>query len=87
MPVGYIGSQLGTDVERVAFNTDVGKASPAVYGNDGQLYVVFVTGHEERELSESMLNSAKQQAYDTWLSEAKTNKVEYLDWEAAVVSE
>lgn len=87
LPVGYIGSQLGTDVERVAFNTDVGKASPAVYGNDGQLYVVFVTGHEERELSESMLNSAKQQAYDTWLSEAKTNKVEYLDWEAAVVSE
>jgi len=87
VPVGYIGSQIGTDVERAEFNTDVGKASPAVYGNDGQLYVVFVTGHEERELSESMLSSAKQQAYDTWLSEAKTSKVEYLDWEAAVVSE
>jgi len=87
LPVGYIGSQLGTDVERAAFNTAVGNASPAVFGNDGQLYVVYVTGHEERELSESMLGSAQQQAYDTWLSEAKTSTVEYLDWEAAVVTE
>ncbi len=87
LPVGYIGSELGTDVERAAFNTSIGKASAAVYGNDGQLYVVFVSGHEERELSEDTLASEKQQTFDEWLAQAKTDRVEYLDWEAAVVTE
>jgi hypothetical protein len=87
LTVGYIGSQLGTDVERAAFNTNVGTASSAVYGNDGKLYLVFVSGHEERELTADLLESAKQQAYDEWLTQAKTRQVEYLDWEAAVVTD
>lgn len=87
LPVGYIGSELGTDVERAAFNTSIGKASAAVYGNDGQLYIVFVSGHEERELSEDALASEEQQTFDEWLAQAKTDRVEYLDWEAAVVTE
>ena len=87
LPVGYLGSQLGTEVEQAAFNTPVGTASAAVLGPDGQYYVSYVTGHEERELGSDLLSTAEQQAYDEWLTQAKTDRTQYLDWEAAVITE
>ena len=87
LPLGYLNSYLGTDVERVAFNTPVGGVSPVVLASDGQFYVVYVLGHEERELSADLLASTEQQAYSEWLSQAKETRVEYLSWEEAIVTE
>jgi len=85
MPVGYLASQLGMDIERVAFNTPVGKASEPTLGNDGQLYVIYVSGHEERPLDEAMLRQMRQETYATWLETQKA-RWEYLNWQAAVLT-
>lgn len=87
LPLGYLGSQLGMDMERVAFNTPVGKASDPVLGQDGRYYVVYVTGHEERELTENLMAQAGEQAYQGWLSSTKDARAEYLEWEGAVVTD
>ena len=49
--------------------------------------MVYVKGHEERELDEELLAQAEQQAYDGWLTTTKDELVEYQDWEAAIVTE
>ncbi|MGC9349868.1 MAG: peptidylprolyl isomerase [Anaerolineae bacterium] len=87
LPLGYIGTQISTEVERVAFNTPVGRASEPIPEGEDRYYVVYVSGHEERELSSELLDQAEQQAYETWLAEAKDEQVEYLEWEDAVVAE
>lgn len=85
LPVGYIGGQFSPDIERVAFNTPVERASEPVTGLDERVYVIYVSGHEERELSPELLNQAENQAYEGWLSEAQQERSEYLDWEEAVI--
>jgi foldase protein PrsA len=84
---GYLDVQFGTELEEAAFNTPVGKASQPILGTGEQYFVVYVKGHEERELSEDLLAQAEQQAYEGWLSTAKDQLVKYLDWEAAIVTE
>ena len=87
LPVGYLGAQLGLDVERAAFNTPVGRASEPILGEDGNYYVIYVKGHEVRELSQDLLAQAENQAYEGWLAQAKDERAEYLDWEDAVISD
>lgn len=87
LPVGYIGSQISIEVEQIAFNTPAGRAADPVLGNENLYYVVYVSGHEERELGPELLSQAEQQAYDDWLAEVKEEKSEYLEWEEAVVVE
>ncbi|MGC9523350.1 MAG: peptidylprolyl isomerase [Anaerolineae bacterium] len=87
LPMGYLGPQMGIEVEQAAFNTPVGQASQPVVGQDGQYYVVYVSGHEERELGEQLLAQAEQEAYEGWLAKIKDERVEYYDWESAVVTE
>ena len=87
LPLGYLSSQVSADVERAAFNTPVGRASEPILGaTDGQYYVVFVQGHEEHPLSSDLLTSAEQQAYDEWLTQARTDHAQYLDWQSAVIT-
>ena len=85
-PVGYIGSLISNDAEKVAFATSVGKASEPLAAGESTYYVIYVGGHEERELAESFIEDAYQAAYDTWLAEQKESRVEYLKWEAAIVT-
>ena len=87
LPQGYLDVQFGIELERTAFNTPVGKASQPVLGIGEQYFVIYVKGHEERELSEDLLAQAEQQAYEGWLSTSKGELVKYLDWEAAIVTE
>ncbi len=86
LPVGYIGGQLGPTLEQVAFNTPVGKAADPTQGADGRYYVIYVSGHEERPLSESVLAQNREQKYTAWLSEQKEQRCEYLDWQKAVLT-
>jgi hypothetical protein len=87
LPQGYLDVQFGIELEKAAFNTPVGKASQPILGTGEQYFVIYVKGHEERELSEDLLAQAEQQAYEGWLSTAKSELVKYLDWESAIVTE
>jgi hypothetical protein len=87
LPEGYIGAQLGPEIEQTAFNTSVGTASEPVLGTDDRYYVVYVSGHEVRELSTELLQQEQEEAYQSWLTEQKEEKVEYLNWEEAVVTD
>ncbi|MCJ7548380.1 MAG: hypothetical protein MUQ30_01710 [Anaerolineae bacterium] len=87
LPLGYLDVQFSTEVEKAAFNTPVGRATQPILGTGEQWFVIYVKGHEERELSEDLLAQAEQQAYEGWLSAAKGELVKYLDWEAAIVTE
>jgi parvulin-like peptidyl-prolyl isomerase len=87
LPEGYIGNQLGAEIEQAAFNTPVGSASEPVLSTDDRYYVVYVSGHEVRELSPDLLEQEQEDAYQSWLTEQKEEKVEYLNWEEAVVTE
>jgi len=87
LPQAYLASQFGQDVQKAAFNTAVGRASQPVAGTGDQVFVVYVTGHEERELSPDLLAQLGQEAYDQWLDAQKDEMVEYQDWEAAIVTE
>jgi parvulin-like peptidyl-prolyl isomerase len=87
LPLGYIGGQFSPEIERVAFNTPVERASEPVTGVDERFYVIYVSGHEERELSPDLLGQAEEQAYEGWLAEAKQERSEYLAWEEAIIAE
>ncbi len=84
---GYLDVQFGIELEKAAFNTPLGKASQPVLGTGEQYFVIYVKGHEERELGEDLLAQAEQQAYEGWLTTSKGELVKYLDWEAAIVTE
>ncbi len=87
LPQGYLDLQFGIECEKAAFNTPVGKASQPILGTGEQYFVIYVKGHEERELGEDLLAQAEQQAYEGWLTTSKGELVKYLDWEAAIVTE
>jgi hypothetical protein len=87
LPEGYISTQIGEEIEQAAFNTSVGSASPPVLGPDERYYVVYVAGHEVRELSTELQEQNREEAYQDWLAEQKEANVEYLNWEAAIVTE
>ncbi len=86
LPVGYLGSQLGTTIEQVAFNTPVGQAAEPTIANDGRYYVIYVSGHEDRALDESLLEQGREQKYTDWLTQQTTERCVYLDWEDAVLT-
>ncbi|MBN2003380.1 MAG: peptidylprolyl isomerase [Anaerolineae bacterium] len=85
LPLGYLSGQVGPDVERAAFNTPIGRASDPVQGLDGSYYVIYVSGHEERALSDSLLEDARQKQYDTWLQEQIESRAEYFNWQDAII--
>lgn len=87
LPVGYLSSQLGEEIEKVAFNTPVGRASQPILGDDGKYYVIYVTGHEERELSDALVDQAREEKYIQWLEAQQQARVEYLEWQDAVLTE
>ena len=86
LPIGYLGSQISVDLERVAFNTPVGRASQPILGPDGLFFVIYVQGHEERPLSEDVLYQTQQQEYNDWLLNQTEESTEYLDWQDAVLT-
>lgn len=87
LPTGYLGPQVGEEIEQAAFNTPAGQASQPILASDGQYYVIYVKGHEVRELSEDLAAQAGDLAFEGWLSRAKEERVEYHDWENAVIAE
>lgn len=85
LPRGYLSLDLGDEFENAAFDTPVGSASDVIADEEmQQYYVIYVSGHEVRELSESFLSQAQQEKYTEWVTAQKAELVEYLDWQKAV---
>ncbi|HEY89839.1 MAG TPA: hypothetical protein G4N98_08955 [Thermoflexia bacterium] len=80
-PLGYIEQFLGAEVELVAFNTPVGETSAPVQGQDESYYIIYVEGHEERPLSETLLQQEQLDNYNQWLTTKLAAQVEKLDWQ------
>lgn len=86
VPVGYLGGQLGPDIEQVALNTPVGKAAEPTLGSDGVYYVIYINGHEERPVDEATLKQMREDQYKAWLDPQKQQRWEYLNWQTAVLT-
>ena len=81
-PRGAVFSQIGSEVEAVAFDTPVDAASDPVIGADERYYVLYIQGHETRPLSDSLLWQRESEKYDEWLGEQKQDKVERMEWQS-----
>ena len=86
IPAGYLSAQLGPEIEQVTFNTPVGQAAAPTLGSDGQYYLVYINGHEERPVDEATMQQMREDQYSSWLETQKQEQWEYLDWEAAVLT-
>lgn len=86
VPAGYLGAQLGAEIEQVTFNTPVGKAAEPVLGSDGFYYVIYINGHEERPVDAATMQQMREDQYNSWLETQKQGQWEYLDWEKAVLT-
>jgi len=86
VPAGYLGGQLGAEIEQVVFNTPVGKAAEPTLGSDGFYYVIYINGHEERPVDEATLQQMREDQYNSWLEPQKQERWEYLDWQTAVLT-
>jgi len=87
LPANYLEEQFGAELAQAAFNTPTGKASAVVAMASGSFYTAYIMGHEDKELNESLFQQAQEKKYDEWLQTQKENQVEYLDWEAAIVTQ
>ena len=80
-PYDELAEQVGSMVATLAFTLEVAEYSRVIEMEDGQFALLQITGHEERELSASILNRQEDQAYTTWLEglreAAEIEKYEY----------
>lgn len=68
-----------TEFEDAVFALKIGETSQPVKTENGY-HVIQVLGHEERPLSESQIDQAKQKIYADWLAQAKIDtKIETYD--------
>jgi len=69
LPRDLLESRLGEEVADIAFNLEVGDHSqPIAAGDQAQsYYVLVVTGHEVRELEETVKDQLAQEAFQSWL--------------------
>ncbi len=86
VPAGYLGGQLGAEIEQVIFNTPVGKAAEPTLGSDGFYYVIYINGHEERPVDAATMQQMREDQYNSWLEPQKQERWEYLDWQTAVLT-
>ena len=87
LPVGYLSNQLNTEIEKAAFNTPVGHATAPLLGPGDLYYVLYVNGHEEREMDENLITNTYQQKYQEWLAAQIEARSTLFDWEAAVITD
>jgi hypothetical protein len=77
LPEETLVDRLGEEAAALVFDLEEGEhTEPVTLGEEGQAYYIFdVTGHEERELADSILEQRAQQTFQSWL-EAQQSLVE-----------
>lgn len=77
LPEDTLADRLGEDVATTVFDLEVGEhTGPIALSEEGESYYIFeVTGHEERELADPILEQMAQDKFQSWL-EAQQSLVE-----------
>lgn len=88
LPQDSLADRLGEELAATVFDLDVGKhTEPVTLGEEGQSYYIFeVTGHEERELDDAILEQMAQERFQSWL-EAQQSLVERRSIQGIVPTE
>ncbi|MBS3782982.1 MAG: SurA N-terminal domain-containing protein [Anaerolineae bacterium] len=88
LPQDVLADRLGEELAATVFNLDVGEhTEPVTLGEEGQSYYIFeVTGHEERELDDAILEQMAQERFQSWL-EAQQSLVERRSIQGVVPTE
>ena len=87
MPADYLATQMGAEFQVAAFETPVGEVAQPVQGPDGLYYVIYVEGHATQPLNDYLLQQARDEEYQKWLTQQRAEKVEYLSWQEVTPSE
>ncbi len=67
IPFEELAADLGITVAQLAFPLPVDTHSPVIQSSEGEYVLLQVTGHEERELSSSILSRREENLYTSWL--------------------
>ncbi len=88
LPKDTLADRLGEETATTIFNLDVGeRTEPLTLGEESQAYYIFeVTGHEEREITDTILEQMAQERFQSWL-EAQQSLVERKSIEGHVPTE
>jgi len=84
--LGWFGrGMMVKEFEDAAFSQPVGEIGKPVKTQYGY-HIIQVLGHEERQLTESQLNQAKQTAFSAWLTQTKADaKIKTYDFWKTIV--
>jgi foldase protein PrsA len=88
LPKETLADRLGEDVADTVFDLEVGgHTEPLTLGEGSETYYIFsVTGHEERDIQDSVLQQMAQERFQSWL-EAQQTVVERKPIEGKVPTE
>ena len=77
LPKDMLADRLGEEIAETTFSLEVGEhTEPQTLGEEGETYYIFqVTGHEEREIEDGILDQMAQDKFQSWL-EAQQSLVE-----------
>jgi hypothetical protein len=72
-PFDELVESYGSAVAEAAFSLEAGEWSELVTTEDGQIMIVYVTGHEVRELSATLLRTKENALYAAWLDQLRAS--------------
>jgi hypothetical protein len=85
-PFDELVRSYGSAVAEAAFSLETDEWSELVSTEDGRIMILYVTGHEVRELSATLLRTKENELYNAWLDQlraaAEIEKYDY--WTARV---
>ncbi len=81
LPFEEVVKSYGSVVAAIAFSLEVGEWSELITTEDGQIMIVYVTGHEVRELSATLLRTKENELYTAWLDQLRESaEIEKYDY-------
>ena len=87
MPQDLLAQRVGEEIAQLAFEMEAGAHSSPELALGGTNYTVFeLTGHEQREVDDSVRQQLVEAEFQNWLAAGQT-AVEYLEYEDRVPTE
>jgi hypothetical protein len=81
LPFEEVVKSYGNVVAAAAFSLEVGEWSGLITTEDGQIMIVYVTGHEVREVSATLLRTKENELYTAWIDQLRAAaEIEQYDY-------